>query len=100
MTPQRGPRAEARMRLGSRLRVWLFVAALASAAVLIDVLVVAPVRHVPLVGGTWWFVLVAGFVLGDLVVVHVNIGRHAHTFTSSDIPLAAALLLMPSVSLL
>jgi diguanylate cyclase (GGDEF)-like protein len=92
--------AEARPRLGSRLRVWLFILALACAAALIDVLVVADLHDVPLVGGAWWFVLVVGFVVADLVVVHVNIGRHAHTFTSSDIPLAAALLLMPHASLL
>ena len=92
--------AETRSRLGSRLRVWLFIATLGSVAATLDVLVVMPARHTPLVGGGWWFVLVAGFAVADLIVVHVNIGRHAHTFTSSDIPLAAALLLLPNVSII
>jgi hypothetical protein len=99
-TAQTSPAAEARTRLGSRLRVWMLIAGLASAAVMLNVVLVEPVRHPSLFGGVWWYVLVAGFAVADLIVVHVNIGRHAHTFTSSDIPLAAALLLLPDVSIL
>src|SRR4051812_2933365 len=100
MTSGSKVRAGVRLRPGSKPRVWLFIVALAAAAVGVYALVVAPARHVPLLGGGWWLVLIAAFAVSDLVVVHVNIGRHAHTFTSSDIPLAAGLLLLPGVSLL
>jgi diguanylate cyclase (GGDEF)-like protein len=99
-TTQTSPVAEAHTRLGSRLRVWLLIVGLAAAAASLNIFVVVPMRHPSLFGGGWWYVLVAGFAVADLIVVHVNIGRHAHTFTSSDIPLAAALLLLPNVSIL
>jgi diguanylate cyclase (GGDEF)-like protein len=94
-------RAEARTRLGPRRHVWAFIVALATAAATLNVVVAAPVRQVGWAGQIgWWALLAAGFAVADLLVVHVNIGRHAHSFSASDVPLAAALLLLPHASIL
>src|SRR4051794_19958490 len=93
-------RAETSRRLGSRLRVWLLIVALAGLAAGIHMLAVAPVRHVPLYGGLPWLALVLGFAVADSIVVHINIGRHAHSFSFADVPFAVALLLAPHVSIL
>src|SRR3954449_7901163 len=92
--------AETSRRLGSRLRVWLLIAGLAGLAAGIHVAAVAPVRHVALYGGLPWIALAVGFAVADSIVVHINIGRHAHSFSFADVPLAIGLLLAPHTSLL
>ncbi|HET6815671.1 MAG TPA: EAL domain-containing protein [Mycobacteriales bacterium] len=94
------PAAGARERSGSRPVAWLFIGLLAAAATVLVVTVVAPVRP-PMFGGGWmWAAMALAFVVGDAVAVHINIGRHAHTFSLADLPMAAGLLLAPHVSLL
>jgi signal transduction histidine kinase len=76
-----------RPRLTGPGRVWLLNAALAAASALLWF--AARSIAVPLVDGPdipWWL-LVAGFGLADVFVVHIRIARHAHSFSLSEIPL-------------
>ncbi|HET7310484.1 MAG TPA: EAL domain-containing protein [Mycobacteriales bacterium] len=86
-------------RGGSPLRVWVFIAALASAAVVVLHFGVHAHR-----AGVWdnpleWLVMAAGFAIAEACVVHVNVGRHAHTFALADIPLVAGLFLLAPLPL-
>jgi diguanylate cyclase (GGDEF)-like protein len=99
-SPTDRPAAGAHTRSGSRPVAWLFIGVLAAAAVALVMTLVAPGRP-PMFGGGWmWMAMAAAFVVGDGVAVHVNLGRHAHTFSLADLPMAAGLLLAPHVSLL
>jgi diguanylate cyclase (GGDEF)-like protein len=46
-----------------------------------------------------WLVLAVGFAVAEACVVHVNVGRHAHSFALADMPLVAGLLLLAPLPL-
>jgi diguanylate cyclase (GGDEF)-like protein len=75
-------------------RVWLFtllLGAVTAALALVIVPVAAPVAA-PIVLPVW--LLVAGFYLAEAKVIHLHIGRSAHSFSMSEIPLVAGLFLV------
>ena len=44
--------------------------------------------------------LLVAFVLTEAYVVHINVGKHAHSFSFSDVPTAVGLFLLPPAGLL
>ena len=74
------------------MRVWLLVLGLAASAACVWALsnpggfVPTPGRNTAL-----WIGLTVAFVLTDTNMVHVNVGRHAHSFTFSFVPLVIGL---------
>jgi diguanylate cyclase (GGDEF)-like protein len=79
-------------------RVWLVFAAMAVAAAALQVAVLStragdPLAH-PFSLGVVMLVLVIGFAVTDVAVVHIPTGRNTYTLTLSDIPLVVGLLLL------
>ncbi len=75
-------------------RVWLFtllLAAITAALALVLVPPEAPV-DVPITIPVW--LLAAGFYLAEAKVIHLHIGRSAHSFSMSELPLVAGLFLI------
>jgi len=86
-------------RGGFALRVWSFIVLLGAAAALVFHLGVHQMGP-----GVWgnpleWMVMTAAFAVAEACVVHVNVGRHAHSFALADLPLVAGLLLFAPVPL-
>src|SRR4051795_8017281 len=86
-------------RGGFALRVWSFIVLLGALAAIVFHLGVH--QHG---AGVWanpleWLVMAAAFAVAEACVVHVNVGRHAHTFALADLPLVAGLLLLAPVPL-
>ena len=76
------------------MRVWLFTLLLTAATVALALVVVpaaAPVTP-PVTIPIW--LLGAGFYLAEAKVIHLHIGRSAHSFSMSEIPLVAGLFLV------
>jgi diguanylate cyclase (GGDEF)-like protein len=76
------------------VRVWLFTLVLTATTVALGLLVVpaaAPVTT-PVVIPVW--LLAVGFYLAEAKVIHLHIGRSAHSFSMSEIPLVAGLFLV------
>src|SRR5687767_10059560 len=80
----------------SRLRsaaIWLLVAAIATAAVLLYLAVVRDLPaytdgfHIP------WWALAIGFAAAEVFVIHAHIRGSAHTLSLSELPLVVGLLL-------
>src|SRR5438874_682228 len=97
----RSPMVRRAVGVARRVRVWLLVLALAAGAAVVWAM--APhgpgtfsVSH----GHTAWFALMLGFVVTDAYLVHVNVGRHAHSFSFAFVPLVLGLFLLPPDQLL
>ncbi len=76
------------------MRVWLFTLLLTAATVVLALLIVpaaAPVTP-PVTIPVW--LLGVGFYLAEAKVIHLHIGRSAHSFSMSEIPLVAGLFLV------
>ena len=94
ITPAMSRPSPAGRRGGSSLRIWLFIVALTLAAALVFHVGVHA-HGAPIWSGPWsWIVMAAGFAVAESCVVHVSVGRHAHSFALADIPLVAGLLLL------
>src|SRR4051794_35840298 len=80
----------------SRHSVWLLAAALAAAAA--ATYLNAPHAHSPgplsASGFVPWLALTVAFVATDAYLVHINVGRSAHSFSFSDIPLVVGLFVL------
>jgi diguanylate cyclase (GGDEF)-like protein len=75
-------------------RVWLFTLVLAGATVVLGLLWVPlkPPIAVPVM--LPWWLLAACFYLAEAKVIHLHIGRSAHSFSMSELPLVAGLFLV------
>ena len=84
------------MVLVRQLRVWLLAATLAAAAAV--TYLNAPHAHHPgplsARGVVPWLGLTLAFVVTDAYLVHINVGRSAHSFNFSDIPLVVGLFVL------
>src|SRR5206468_2579641 len=47
-----------------------------------------------------WALLTAGFVVAESVVVHITVGRQAHSFAFSEVPFVVGLLFFPATHLI
>jgi diguanylate cyclase (GGDEF)-like protein len=77
------------------LRIWSVVAVLAGSAAALWFLGPAPSwpSH-PRGGLGLWLGLTLAFAVTEAYVVHINVGRHAHSFSFTEIPAVAGLLLL------
>jgi diguanylate cyclase (GGDEF)-like protein len=83
------------------LRIWLVVASLAGATAGLWLLVASQPWPSPHRGGFGvWLALAFAFFLTESYVVHINVGRHAHSFSFTDIPTVAGLFLVGPIALL
>ena len=75
-------------------RVWLFTLLLSAITVALAVVFVPPEApmEVPIAIPVW--LLAAGFYLAEAKVIHLHIGRSAHSFSMSELPLVAGLFLI------
>jgi diguanylate cyclase (GGDEF)-like protein len=71
--------------------VWLFTAALAAAAAVLQVWVVEPMHASGRTSLLAIGVLVLGFVAAEVCVVHATVGRDAHSFAFAEIPFVVGL---------
>jgi diguanylate cyclase (GGDEF)-like protein len=74
-------------------RITLFTAVLAAVAVALFVVVVRPLPGAPTALTLPWVFWAAAFAISEALPVHVQIKRDAHTFSVSDLVLAAGLVL-------
>jgi signal transduction histidine kinase len=77
-------------KIGRAGRVWVFAAGLA--AVSAGLVILGRGLDASISGPTvaWW-VLAAVFALAEGFVVHLRVGRHAHSFSLSEVPLVVGL---------
>ena len=75
-------------------RVWLFTLLLAAITAALAMVLVPPEApvDVPISIPVW--LLAAGFYLAEAKVIHLHIGRSAHSFSMSELPLVAGLFLI------
>ena len=75
-------------------RVWLFTLLLAALTLVLAVQYVPAdlPMAVPIVLPVW--LLAAGFYLAEAKVIHLHIGRSAHSFSMSELPMVAGLFLV------
>ena len=84
------------MGVTGRGRTWALVAAMAVAGLAGQLLAWrVPGEHVPAGGLAWFAFVAAGFVLAEMLVVHVCIGRSTHTLSFTEIPLVVGLVFLP-----
>jgi diguanylate cyclase (GGDEF)-like protein len=77
------------IKLGPSQRILLFTATVAAAAVALFVIVVASLPASSTALSLPWVVWAAAFAASEVLVVHVQWQRDAHTFSISDLVLAA-----------
>jgi diguanylate cyclase (GGDEF)-like protein len=82
-----------RLQLGVSQRIGLLTAALGAAAVLLFVIVVDTLPAAPTAVTLPWVLWAAAFAASEVLVVHVQWKRESHTFSLSDLVLAAGLML-------
>ncbi len=82
-----------RFRLGVSQKIALLTASVAAAAVLLFVTVVEPLPTAPTALSLPWVLWAAIFAASEVLVVHVQWKRESHTFSLSDLVLAAGLVL-------
>ncbi len=75
-------------------RVWLFSLGLAAIAAAAAVVLVPPAPPVPVPFTIPAWVLVVAFFVVEAKVIHLHIGRSAHSFSLSELPLVAGLFLV------
>jgi diguanylate cyclase (GGDEF)-like protein len=78
---------------GSR-RVWLFTLVLAAGTIALALVWVPATPPVPVPIMIPWWLLAGGFYLAEAKVIHLHIGRSAHSFSMSELPLVAGLFLV------
>jgi diguanylate cyclase (GGDEF)-like protein len=74
-------------------RIWLLAAGVAAAAVALFAIVVAPLPAPAAVPAIPWPAWVLAFAVSEALVVHVHLERDSHTFSLSDLVLAAGMCL-------
>ena len=82
-----------RLRLGVSQRIALLTATLAAVAVTLFAAVVVPLPSAPTALNLPWVLWAALFAASEVLVVHVQWKRESHTFSLSDLVLAAGLVL-------
>ena len=82
-----------RIRLGVSQKIALLTGAVAATAVTLFVIVVAPLPAAPTALNLPWVVWAAIFAASEALVVHVQWKRESHSFSLSDLVLAAGLML-------
>jgi diguanylate cyclase (GGDEF)-like protein len=80
-------------RLGPSQRILLLTVAVAAVAATLFVIVVGPMPAAPTALNLPWVAWAAAFAVSEVLVVHVQWQRDAHTFSISDLVLAAGLYL-------
>jgi diguanylate cyclase (GGDEF)-like protein len=75
-------------------RILLLVAAMTAAAVALFVVVVGDLPRLDVPLSLPWVVWVAAFAVSEMLVVHVQVQRDAHSFSMTDLVLVAGLYLM------
>src|SRR5262249_28045676 len=75
-------------------RVWLFTLVLAAGTAALALLWVPPAPPIAVPVMIPWWLLAAGFYLAEAKVIHLHIGRSAHSFSMSELPLVAGLFLV------
>ena len=85
--------ARSRLRLTTSQRIWLLAAGVAAAAVALFAVVVAPLPGPAAVSAIPWPAWVLAFAVSEALVVHVHLERDSHTFSLSDLVLAAGMCL-------
>ena len=88
------------MRLARETRVWLLILGIATTAASLWAVTLHPADDLTATGLAPWLLLAAACTIGEAYVVHVNVGRHAHTFAFADIPLVIGLFYMSPAALL
>lgn len=83
-----------------RQRVWLLTGALAAVALAVHLLVVARLDAVAAPIRLPWWALAAMFALAEILVVHIELRRDAHSFSLSEIPLVLGLVFSTPADLL
>ena len=74
-------------------RIWLLAGGVAAAAVALFAIVVVPVPGPTAVPAIPWPAWVLAFAVSEALVVHVHLERDSHTFSLSDLVLAAGMCL-------
>jgi diguanylate cyclase (GGDEF)-like protein len=82
-----------RFRLGVPQKIALLTGAIAATAVTLFVIVVAPLPTAPTALNLPWVLWAAAFAISEVLIVHVQWKRESHTFSLSDLVLAAGLVL-------
>ncbi len=82
-----------RLRLGVTQKIALLTGVVAAAAVTLFVIVVAPLPPAPTALNLPWVLWAAAFAISEVLIVHVQWKRESHTFSISDLVLAAGLVL-------
>ena len=75
-------------------RVWLFTLVLTALTVCLALVLVPPEPPIALPFEVPVLVIVLGFYLAEAKVIHLHIGRSAHSFSMSELPLVAGLFLV------
>src|SRR3954466_1679133 len=88
--PGTAPRA---FRLDVPQRIMLITTALATVAVALFVIVVRPLPGAPTALNLPWVLWAAAFAISEAFPVHVQVKKDSHTFSVSDLVLAAGLVL-------
>ena len=88
-----------RLSLGVSQRIALLTGAVAATAVTLFVTVVAPLAPAPTALDLPWVLWAAAFALGEVLAVHVQWRRDSHTFSVTELVLAAALFLASPATL-
>jgi diguanylate cyclase (GGDEF)-like protein len=95
MTDGRRAAGTLRLRLDPAQRAWVWTVTVAAAATALFVIVVRPLPQ-PVDALTLpWVVWALAFAVSEVLVVHVHMERDSHTFSLSDLVLAAGLCLAP-----
>ncbi|MFP5372432.1 MAG: hypothetical protein ACLGI3_17015, partial [Actinomycetes bacterium] len=81
------------IRLGPPQQVMLLTAALAVAALTLFVVVVLPLPGPATAMALPWLVWAGAFALSEALVVHIQFERESHSFSLTDLVLAAGLVL-------
>ncbi len=82
-----------RLRLGVPQKIALLTAVIAATAGALFLLVVAPLPPAPTALNLPWALWAGAFAMSELLIVHVQWKRESHTFSLSDLVLAAGLAL-------
>src|SRR4051794_37580870 len=81
-------------------RVWLLVVALGAAAGAVFAWAPLTTAAEPQVGLGVLVAMAVAFAVAEACVVHLNVGRHAHSFAFADVPFVVALFVLPPGPLL
>src|SRR3954451_824188 len=82
-----------RLRLSVPQRIMLLTASVAAVAVALFVIVVRPLPGAPTAMSLPWVLWAAAFAVSEAFPVHVQVKKDSHTFSVSDLVLAAGLVL-------